>query len=113
MRDNARVPVIETGAGIVHTYVDASADLAKAKAIITNAKVKTCFPGDAFTLKVSGTIVWNRKVSFEGEKAMALGIRFKDMTPKMSGMLVVLADMIYNDSQSKLAEEFEKGEPLK
>ncbi len=40
VRDNARVPVVETGAGIVHTYVDASADLAKAKAIITNAKVR-------------------------------------------------------------------------
>jgi glutamate-5-semialdehyde dehydrogenase len=40
VRDNARVPVIETGAGIVHTYVDTSADLAKAKAIITNAKVR-------------------------------------------------------------------------
>lgn len=40
VRDTARVPVIETGAGIVHTYVDASADLAKAKAIITNAKTR-------------------------------------------------------------------------
>jgi glutamate-5-semialdehyde dehydrogenase len=40
VRDNARVPVIETGAGIVHTYVDASADLAKAKSIITNAKTR-------------------------------------------------------------------------
>ena len=40
VRDNARVPVIETGAGIVHTYIDASADLVKAKAIITNAKVR-------------------------------------------------------------------------
>jgi len=40
VRDNARVPVIETGAGIVHTYVDDSADLARAKAIITNAKVR-------------------------------------------------------------------------
>jgi len=40
VRDNARVPVIETGAGIVHTYVDVSADLAKAKTIITNAKVR-------------------------------------------------------------------------
>ena len=40
VRDNARVPVIETGAGIVHTYVDKSADLEKAKAIITNAKVR-------------------------------------------------------------------------
>jgi glutamate-5-semialdehyde dehydrogenase len=40
VRDNARVPVIETGAGIVHTYIDISADLAKAKSIITNAKVR-------------------------------------------------------------------------
>jgi len=40
VRDNARVPVIETGAGIVHTYVDTSADLDKARAIITNAKVR-------------------------------------------------------------------------
>lgn len=38
VRANARVPVIETGAGIVHTYFDASADLAKGKAIVTNAK---------------------------------------------------------------------------
>jgi glutamate-5-semialdehyde dehydrogenase len=40
VRDNARVPVIETGAGIVHTYVDASADLENAQAIITNAKTR-------------------------------------------------------------------------
>jgi glutamate-5-semialdehyde dehydrogenase len=38
VREHARIPVIETGAGIVHTYVDASADLDKARAIITNAK---------------------------------------------------------------------------
>lgn len=38
VRANARVPVIETGAGIVHTYFDASADTTKGKAIITNAK---------------------------------------------------------------------------
>lgn len=38
VREHARVPVIETGAGIVHTYFDASADRAKGKAIITNAK---------------------------------------------------------------------------
>jgi glutamate-5-semialdehyde dehydrogenase len=40
VRDNASIPVIETGAGIVHTYVDASADLQAAKAIITNAKTR-------------------------------------------------------------------------
>jgi glutamate-5-semialdehyde dehydrogenase len=40
VRDNSRIPVIETGAGIVHTYVHASADLGKARDIITNAKTR-------------------------------------------------------------------------
>ena len=40
VRDNARIPVIETGAGIVHTYVDASANLDKARAVVTNAKTR-------------------------------------------------------------------------
>ncbi len=40
VRDNAKVPVIETGAGIVHTYVDSSADLQKAIAIVDNAKTR-------------------------------------------------------------------------
>lgn len=38
VRANASVPVIETGAGICHTYVDQDAELEWAKAIITNAK---------------------------------------------------------------------------
>jgi glutamate-5-semialdehyde dehydrogenase len=40
VRANARIPVIETGAGIVHTYVDASADLHVARTVITNAKAR-------------------------------------------------------------------------
>ena len=40
VRDNSKVPVIETGAGIVHTYFDESADLEKGKAIIFNAKTR-------------------------------------------------------------------------
>ncbi|MBN3521976.1 glutamate-5-semialdehyde dehydrogenase [Algoriphagus lutimaris] len=40
VRENAKVPVIETGAGIVHTYVDESADLDKAAAIILNSKTR-------------------------------------------------------------------------
>lgn len=40
VRQNAKVPVIETGAGIVHIYLDETADLAKAKKIIHNAKTR-------------------------------------------------------------------------
>ncbi|QHS60555.1 glutamate-5-semialdehyde dehydrogenase [Chitinophaga agri] len=39
VRENSKVPVIETGAGVCHTYVEKTADLEKASAIITNAKV--------------------------------------------------------------------------
>lgn len=40
VRQNAKVPVIETGAGIVHTFVDESADLEKSKKVILNAKTR-------------------------------------------------------------------------
>ena len=36
--DNARIPVIETGAGNCHVYVDKAADLEKALAVTVNAK---------------------------------------------------------------------------
>ncbi|MGB3798367.1 MAG: glutamate-5-semialdehyde dehydrogenase [Lewinella sp.] len=40
VRANATVPVIETGAGICHTYVDSPANLTWARNIITNAKAR-------------------------------------------------------------------------
>jgi glutamate-5-semialdehyde dehydrogenase len=40
VRDTAKVPVIETGAGVCHTYIDKDADSVKASAIITNGKTR-------------------------------------------------------------------------
>ncbi len=40
VRDNSRIPVIETGAGICHTYFDEYGDLAKGTEIIFNAKTR-------------------------------------------------------------------------
>ena len=40
VRDTARIPVIETGAGVVNTYYDRDADLKMGKAIICNAKTR-------------------------------------------------------------------------
>ena len=40
VRDNAKVPCIETGAGVVNTYFDADGDLAKGIRIVTNAKTR-------------------------------------------------------------------------
>jgi len=40
VRENAKIPVIETGAGICHTYFDIEGDVAKGAAIINNAKTR-------------------------------------------------------------------------
>ena len=40
VRDTARVPVIETGAGVVNTYFDEEGDVEMGKAIIYNAKTR-------------------------------------------------------------------------
>jgi len=40
VRDTARIPVIETGAGVVHAYFDKDGDIEKGCAIINNAKTR-------------------------------------------------------------------------
>lgn len=40
VRNNAKVPVIETGAGICHTYFDVAGDITKGVSIIENAKTR-------------------------------------------------------------------------
>lgn len=40
VRENAKIPVIETGAGIVHTYFDQSGDVSSGAKIINNAKTR-------------------------------------------------------------------------
>lgn len=40
VRDHARVPVIETGAGICHTYFDKEGDTIKGQEIVNNAKTR-------------------------------------------------------------------------
>ena len=40
VRDNAKVPCIETGAGVVNTYFDTKGDLAKGARIVYNAKTR-------------------------------------------------------------------------
>ena len=56
VQDEARVPVFAHLEGICHTYVDRSADLAMAKALVVNAKMRrTGVCGATETLLVDGT----------------------------------------------------------
>jgi len=58
VRENSKVPTIETGAGVCHTYVEQTADLDKAAAIVVNAKVSRPSVCNALdTIVVDRTII--------------------------------------------------------
>ncbi|MBN8707046.1 MAG: glutamate-5-semialdehyde dehydrogenase [Bacteroidetes bacterium] len=74
VREMSKVPVIETGAGIVHTYFDATGDLEKGKAIITNAKarrVSVCNALDTLIIHESRLAELPELLSELGEKYKA------------------------------------------
>lgn len=65
---------------------------------IKDARIQLAMPGDAMTISVLGQIVWSREVTADGQKSVALGIRYRDMTPKLSGLLVVFADILHQSA---------------
>jgi glutamate-5-semialdehyde dehydrogenase len=85
VRKNATVPTIETGAGVCHTYVHEKADLAKAAAIVVNAKtqrpsvcnaldtvlVDETIAADFLPLLIPGFLPFNEGV-YADEKAFAI-----------------------------------------
>lgn len=70
VRKNSLVPVIETGAGVCHVYIESNADLTKAVNIAVNAKVSrpsVCNAADAILIdrKVAGKFLDKLKPEFE------------------------------------------------
>jgi CRP-like cAMP-binding protein len=61
---------------------------------IKNAKIEISLPSEAMTVNVLGSIAWSNEVYQEEQRSLALGIRFEEMSPQMSGMLVVFANML-------------------
>jgi CRP-like cAMP-binding protein len=61
---------------------------------IKNARVQISMASEAMTISVSGKIVWSKEVVSEGQKSIALGIQYQNMTPKLSGLMVVFADIL-------------------
>ena len=62
---------------------------------IKRVQVRLSMPGDAMTIGVAGKIVWSRQVADEGRKTVALGLQYRNMPPKLSGLLVVFADILH------------------
>ena len=67
---------------------------------IKNAKIEISMPSDAMTINVVGSIVWSNEAIHEGKRTVALGIRFEEMSPQMSGLLVVFANILNRKGQS-------------
>ena len=61
---------------------------------IKNARIEISLPSGAMTVNVLGSIVWSNEVYQKEQRSLALGIRFEEMSPQMSGMLVVFANML-------------------
>ncbi|UCD82509.1 MAG: PilZ domain-containing protein, partial [Desulfobacterales bacterium] len=62
---------------------------------IKHVHIQISMQGDAMTVSVSGKIVWSKEVSVETEKTVALGIQYMNLKPKLSGLLVVFADILH------------------
>jgi len=58
--------------------------------------IKLSFPSQGIELKISGKIAWTHEVVFQGEKTLALGIQFQDLSPKLRGILFVFAESSKN-----------------
>ena len=75
VRDTARIPVIETGAGVVNTYLDKEGDLEMGKAIINNAKtrrVSVCNALDCLLVHQDKLDILNQLVSPLAEKQVII-----------------------------------------
>lgn len=73
--EQATVPVIETGAGVCHTYVDASADPDMAVAIVCNAKVRRPSICNALDTLLIDKAVAERLLPRLGGALLAAGVR--------------------------------------
>jgi CRP-like cAMP-binding protein len=62
---------------------------------IRHAGIQISMESDAMTVSVRGKIVWCKEVAVDAEKTVALGIQYLNMTPKLSGLLVVFAEILH------------------
>ena len=68
---------------------------------IKTAKIEMSLPEEELVLKVAGNIVWSREFSWKKRKIVALGFRFKDMSPKFKGMFFMMADSMCYDGKKR------------
>jgi len=56
----------------------------------TNAKIYVSVVTHTLLLKISGKVAWRREIVHGGAKALAIGMQFDEMSPKIRGLLFAL-----------------------
>jgi glutamate-5-semialdehyde dehydrogenase len=98
VRDNSRVPVIETGAGIVHTYFDASGDVQKGADIVFNSKtrrVSVCNALDCLIIhenRLSDLVDITRRLAEKNVRIYADEKAFSTLNEKYPDALLEIAE---------------------
>jgi CRP-like cAMP-binding protein len=69
---------------------DKSLDLSTVQKTISNAKIDVSVLTHTLLLKISGKLSWSREVVHNGAKALAVGMQFDEMSPKIRGLLFAL-----------------------
>lgn len=92
VRENSKVPVIETGAGICHTYFDEFGDLEKGKLIVNNAKTRRVSVCNALDC----LIIHEKRLSDLPALCAPL---------EKSGVLIYADDKSYNELSGKYSAE--------
>jgi len=59
---------------------------------VKGAGVQISLPNEVLSLNVKGTVIWSRRINIEEETTVALGMRFKKMSPKARGILLGFAN---------------------
>jgi hypothetical protein len=66
---------------------------------IVNSEAQVSLQNESMTLTVAGVIRWVKEIHLEDNKAVALGIKFKEMSPKLRGTIFTFVDSIYSQKQ--------------
>jgi CRP-like cAMP-binding protein len=80
--------------GICLVAEETGMDMSTLSTDIQNTTAQISMESEGMVLSVGGTITWSRIINIEGREKLALGVRFKEMSPKLKGMLFSFADTL-------------------
>lgn len=69
-------------------------NISSLNASASNAKIHVSVVTHTLLLKISGKVAWRRETTHNGTRALALGMQFDEMSPKIRGLLFALVNSL-------------------